>query len=113
MCFSGSKPKGVRSRDSWSRHDRSLDFGAAIHQLLKDAVKLVQVRVAGDELVSLEPSAGDQIKRFAADCRRVVKGGAHGDVAVMNTIGIEHDVGSDCASAEEVHGAAFANQLQR
>src|SRR5206468_226609 len=61
-------------------HNRSLDFGAAIHQLLKDAIQFVQMRVAGDELVGLELSACDEVKRLAADRGSVVERGPHGDV---------------------------------
>ena len=72
-----------------SRHDRGLDFAAALHQLLEDAVQFVEVSVAGDECAGLESTARDQVKSLAADGRRVVERGAQRDVAVVNAIGIE------------------------
>ena len=83
----------------------------AVHQLLKDAIEFVEVSVAGDEGAGLEAAAGNQVERLAADGRRVVEGGAQRDVAVVNAVGVERDVGAHGASAEEVDGAAFAHHF--
>ena len=92
-----------------SGHDGGLDFAAAVHQLLKDAVEFVEVSVASDECAGLESAAGNEVESLAADGWGVVKGGAQGDVAVVDAIGVERDVGADGASAEEVDRAAFAH----
>src|SRR6202021_1701966 len=48
-------------------NNRGLDLAAALHELLEDAIELVQVRVAGDEGLGLEAAAGNECERLAAD----------------------------------------------
>ncbi len=67
--------------------------------------------MAGDEGAGLESAARNEIERLAAHGRCVMEGGAQRDVAVVNAVGVERDVGADGASAEEVDGAAFAHHL--
>src|SRR3984957_11848540 len=42
-----------------------------------------------------------------------MEGGAQSDVAIVDAIGIESDVGVGRAAAEEVDGAALADELHR
>ena len=67
--------------------------------------------MASDEGTCLESAARNQIERLAANGRCVMEGRAQGDVAVVNAVGIELDVGAHCTSAKEVDGAAFAHHL--
>ena len=69
--------------------------------------------MAGDEGACLETAAGNEIESFAADGRGVMEGGAQGDVAVVDAVGVERDTGADGASAEEVDRAAFAHHFYR
>ena len=69
--------------------------------------------MASDKRPRLESPAGDKVERLAADGRGMVEGRAQGDVAVVNAIGIERDVGAHGASAEEVYRAALAHQFDR
>jgi hypothetical protein len=94
-----------------SGYDGGFDFGGPLHQFFKDAVKLVEVGATGDEGASLEISAGDEIESFAAHRRGVVERRAQRDVAVVDAIGVEVDVGADCAATEEVDCTAFADHL--
>ena len=69
--------------------------------------------VAGDEGSGLEAAAGDELERLAANGRRVMEGCTQRDVAIVDAIGIESDVGVGCASAEEIDCAALADKLDR
>ena len=86
---------------------------AALHQLLKDAVQLVEMSVAGDKSSGLKAPAGNQIERLAADVRGVMEGGAQRDVGVVNAVGVERDVRAHGASAKEVHRPALAHHFYR
>ena len=79
----------MTAKSLFIRDDRGLDFAAAVHQLLKDAVEFVEVSVAGDEGLRLETAAGNQFESLAADGRGVMKSGAQRDVAVVDAIGVE------------------------
>src|SRR5579859_1287598 len=72
-----------------SRNNRRLDFAAAVHQFLEDAIQFIEMRMPGDERGRLKASARDQVQSFAADRRRVMKGCAHRDIAIVNAISIE------------------------
>src|ERR1035438_1117717 len=96
-----------------SGHYGGLDLAAALHQLLKDPVELVEVSVAGNESSCLKAAAGNQIERLAAKVRSVVEGGAQGDVGVVNAIGVERDVRSQGAPAKKIHRPAFAHHFHR
>src|SRR3954468_5699396 len=54
LCVQAESPGSFVS----SRHNRGLDFAAAVHQLLENAIEFVQVRATGDKGAGLEASAG-------------------------------------------------------
>src|SRR5580698_5510377 len=97
VCVSGFRCSNLHRFASGN--NRRLDLAAPVHQLLKDTVELVQMRVTGNERFRLEPSAANQVQRLAANCRRVVEGGTQSNVAIVNSIGVQSYMCSDSASA--------------
>src|SRR5580658_7359908 len=80
----------INSFPTPSRNNCRLDLARSVHQLLKHAIELVEMRMAGDERARLEPSARDQIQRLAADGRCVMKRSPQRDVAIVNAIRVQH-----------------------
>src|ERR1035437_9822956 len=75
-----------------SRHNGCLDFSAALHQLFKHSVQLVEVGMPGDKGFGLEASTRDQVQSLAANVRSVMKRRAQGNVAVVDQVGIKINV---------------------
>src|ERR1700761_9014025 len=94
---------------SWN--DDGFDFAVAVHELFEDAIELVKMRVASDKGSGLEAAAGDEVEGTATDGWSVMEGGAHGDVVVMDAIGVQRDSRILGWTTKEVDNTAFANEL--
>src|SRR5208282_5660085 len=66
---------------------------------------------AGDERTRLESGTGNEIESLATDCRGMVKSGPKGDIAVVDSIGVEVHSSSHRASPEEINGSTLAHHL--
>src|ERR1035438_5828331 len=66
---------------------------------------------ASDEGARLESAAGNEIERFATDCRGMVESGAKCDIAVVDSIGVEVHAGSHRTPPEEINCSTFAHHL--
>src|SRR5579885_919476 len=100
-----------RTRSWGLRNDCSLDVVGAVHQFAEDLADVGEARASGDVFAAFETAADNQIEGAASGPGRVMEGGFHDDVVVVQTVRVELDFCAGGTSAEEVDRTAFPDQF--
>src|SRR5581483_3346695 len=105
--------KGTRRdpSESVAGNDRGLDVGVAVKHVAQHMLKARTRRLARNVIGAPDLLFRNQSERLAHALRSVVEGGLERDLGIMQPVGIQVDLGSRGAPAEEVDGAAFAHHV--
>src|SRR5271169_3321676 len=100
-------------RQSVPRDYRSFDVAPAVQHVAEDLLQARQRGFASNVIGGANLLGGDQAEGPAHGFRRVMERGLERDLGIMQTVGIELHFRPAGTSAEEVHGATFADHFNR
>src|SRR5438270_10484895 len=95
------------------RQNRRFDLSIAVHHAAQNRLEIGEIGLPGNELMPVHRARAKQFDSLPAPCGGVMERGFHRDLGVVDTIRIQFDFCSGCASTEEVDPATFADHLDR
>ena len=94
-----------------TRDDRGFNISVTIQHMAEHILQARQRSLPGNVVIAANFFLGDQTKRPAHGFWRVMESRLQGDFRIVQSVGIELDLGSGSASAKEIHRTTFANHL--